>query len=51
MKAFFERYGTVEEVSMPNRGDVNETLFHVNVLYQTKEQAAKAIAQAVKDEK
>ena len=48
IKNFFEKYGTVIELSVPNRSDEQ---YHANILFFKKEEAEMAIANAKRDEK
>ena len=49
VRGFFSRYGQIEEVSFPNRTDLNKDVFHVNVLFDTVEGAKNAVEKAKDD--
>lgn len=51
VREFFSRYGTIEQLSAPNRTDVEQNIFHYNILFSKPEEAEKAIREAAKDEK
>ena len=49
---FFGKYGIIESLSKPNtKFEIDADLYHVNILYQTKDEAEKALKQGAEDEK
>ena len=51
IKEFFGKYGVIDEISIPTRADIQENIFHVNVLFEKAEYAEKAINSTSFDEK
>lgn len=46
VRAFFSKYGEIEVISKPNRTDVEENIFHFNILFFKQEDAERAIREA-----
>jgi hypothetical protein len=51
VERFFAQYGVIKECSKPSRADIDENLFHYNILFETADQARDAISCAAADEK
>lgn len=53
VREFFSQYGEIESVSAPTRKaeDINDSIFHYNILFKNTESAEKAVEYAANDEK